>query len=49
MKPQIPMSELNYLPPAEKPKQQTQLGLIGPIGFKKRQFFIQISMDRNNR
>ena len=49
IKPQIPMSEINYLPPADKPNQEIQLDFIGPIRFKQRRFYILISIDRDSR
>ena len=49
IKPQIPMSEINYLPPADKPNQEIQLDFIGPIRFKQRRFYILISIDRHSR
>ena len=49
IKPQIPMSEINYLPPADKPNQEIQLDFIGPIRFKQRRFYILISIDRYGR
>ena len=49
IKPQIPMSEINYLPPADKPNQEIQLDFIGPIIFRQRRFYILISIDRYSR
>ena len=49
IKPQIPMSEINYLPPADKPNQEVPLDFIGPIRCKQRRFFIVISIDRYSR
>ena len=49
IKPQLPMTEINYLPPAEKPNQEIQLDFIGPIRFKHRRFYILISIDRYSR
>ena len=46
VKPQIPMSEVNYLPPAEKPDPKFQVDFIGPIRFKQLRYFILISIDR---
>ena len=40
IKPQLPMTEINYLPPVEKTNQEIQLYLIGPIRFKHRRFYI---------
>ena len=39
------MTEINYLPPAEKPNQEIQL----EIRFKHRRFYILISIDRYSR
>ena len=49
MKPQLPMTEINYFPPAEKTNQEIQLDLIGPIRFKHRRFYILLSIDRYSR
>ena len=39
---QIPMTEINYLPPVEITNQEFQLDLIGPKQFRHRRFFKQI-------
>ena len=49
IKPQIPMSERNYLPPADKPNEEIQLDFIVPIRFEQRTFFISCSIDRYSR
>ena len=49
IKPQLPMTEINYLPPVEKTKQEIQLDFIGPIRFKQRRFYILLSIDRYSR
>ena len=49
IKPQIPMSEINYLPPTDKPNDEIQLDFIDAIRFKERRFFIYISIDRYSR
>ena len=49
IEPQVPMSEMNYLPPTDKPNEEIQLDFIGPIRFKQRRFFISISIDRYSR
>ena len=49
IKPQLPMTEINYIPPAEKPNQEIQLDFIGPKRFKHRRFYILISIDRYSR
>ena len=46
---QLPMTEINYLPPVEKPNQEILLVFIGPIIFKHRRFHILISVDRCSR
>ena len=43
---QIPMTELNYLPPTDKPNQEIRLDFIGPIRFKLTRFFMLLSIDR---
>ena len=48
-KPQLPMTEINYLPPAENNKQEIQLDFIEPIRIKHRRFFIVISIDQYSR
>ena len=40
------MTEINYLPPLEKPNQKIQLDFIGPIRFKHRRFYTLKSIDR---
>ena len=49
IKPQLPMTKINYLPQAEKPNQEIQLDFIGPIRFKHRRFYILISIGRYSR
>ena len=49
IKPQIPMTEIKYLPPVEKPNEEIQLDFIGPKRFKHRRFYILISIDRYSR
>ena len=46
IEPQLPMTEVNYLPPTKKPNEEIQWDFIGPIRFKKRRFFILVSIDR---
>ena len=46
IKPHIPMTEFNYLPPVEKTNQEIQLAFIGPMRFKHRRFYILLSIDR---
>ena len=40
IKPQFSMTVINYLSPVEKPNQEIQLDLIGPIRYKHRKFYI---------
>ena len=49
IKPQLPMTEINYLPPVEKTNQEIQLDFIGPIRFKHRRFYKSPSIDRYSR
>ena len=49
IKPQLPMTEINYLPPVEKPNQEIELDFIGPIRFEHRRFYILIYIDRYSR
>ena len=49
IKPQIPMTEINYLPPVEKTNQEIQLDFIGPKRSKHRRFYILLSIDRYSR
>ena len=49
IKPQLPMTETNYLPPEAKTNQEIQLDFIGPIRFKHRGFYILLSIDRYSR
>ena len=48
-KPQLPMTEINYLAPTENNNQEMKLDFIGPRRFKHRRFFILISKDRYSR
>ena len=48
-KAQIPMAEINSLPPVVKTNQEIKLDSIGSIGFKHRGFYILISIDRYSR
>ena len=38
------MTEINYLPPAEKTNHEIQLDFIGPIRFKHRRLYILIAI-----
>ena len=49
IKPQLPKTENNYLPPIEKSNQEIQLDFIGAIRFKHRRFYILLSIDRYSR
>ena len=49
IEPQIPMTEVNYLPTTGKPNQEIQLCSNGPIRFKQRRFFLLVSIDRYSR
>ena len=44
IKPQILMSEINYLQPTKESNREILLDFIGPIRFEQRQFFILISI-----
>ena len=46
IKPNIPSTEKNQLPPLNKPNEEIQLDFIGPITKKNRRFYILLSMDR---
>ena len=46
IKPNIPSTEKNQLPPLSKPNDEIQLDFIGPITEKNRRFYILLSMDR---
>ena len=46
IKPNIPSTEKNQLPPLNKPNEEIQLDFIGPITEKNRRFYILHSMDR---
>ena len=49
IKPQLLMSEIFYLPPADETNQETQLYFIEPMRYKQRRFFILVSIDRYTR
>ena len=49
IKPQLAMTEIINLPPAETTNQEIQLDFIGPIRIKHRRFNILISIDRYSR
>ena len=46
IKRQLTMTEINYLPPVEKPNQEIQLNFIGRKRFKHRRIYILLSIDR---
>ena len=49
VKAQIPKTELNYLPPADKPNQEIQLDFAQTKRFGQRRFHQIISIDRFSR
>ena len=49
IKPQLTMTEINYLPTIKKTNQEIQLDFIGPIRFKHRRYYILLSLDRYSR
>ena len=49
IRPIFRMSEIIFLPPADKANQEIQLDLIGPIKFNQRRFLLVISIDRYSR
>ena len=49
IKAQIPMTEIYYLPPPEKPNQEIQLDFAGPTRVKRRRFFLLVSKNRYMR
>ena len=46
IKPNIPSTEKNQLPPLNEPNEELQLDFIGPITERNRRFYILLSMDR---
>ena len=46
IKPNIPYTEKNNLPPLNSPNEEIRLGFIGPITENNRRFYILLSMDR---
>ena len=46
LKPNIPKTEQNRLPPLSAPNEEIQLDFIGPITEENRRFYILLSMDR---
>ena len=49
IKPQMPMTEISYSPPVEKPNEEIQLDFVGPIRFNYRRLYILISIDQYSR
>ena len=49
IKPQLPMTEINYLPPVEKPNQEIRLFFTEPRRFELLSFYILVSIDRYSR
>ena len=46
IKPNLPQTEKNSLPPLSKPNEEVQLDFIGPITENNRRFYILLSIDR---
>ena len=49
LKPNIPKTEQNSLPPLSAPNEEIQLDFIGPITDQNRRFYILLSMDRYSK
>ena len=49
IKPNIPKSEQNSLPPLRAPNEEIQLDFIGPITDQNRRFYILLSLDRYSK
>ena len=49
LKPNIPKTEQNSLPPLSAPNEEIQLDFIGPIMDQNRRFYILLSMDRYSK
>ena len=49
IKPNIPSTEANNLPPLSDPHKETQLDFIGPITERNRRFYILLSMDKYSK
>ena len=49
IKTNLPVTEVNFLPPVTEPNEEIQLDFIGPIRFKHRRFYILQSMDRYSK
>ena len=49
IKPNIPSSEKNSLPPLNNPNEEIQLDFIGPNTERNRRFYILLSMDRYSK
>ena len=49
IKPNIPSTEINSLPPLDNPNEEIQLDFIGPMTENNRRFYILLSMDRYSK
>ena len=49
IKPNIPSTEINSLPPLANPNEEIQLDFIGPMTENNRRFYILLSMDRYSK
>ena len=49
IKPNIPHSEINFLPELQEPNEEIQLDFIGPIRFNHKPFYILLAMDRYSK
>ena len=49
LKPNLPKTEQNHLPPLNSPNEEIQLDFIGPITEENRRFYILLSIDRYSK
>ena len=49
IKPNIPSTEINSIPPLDNPNEEIQLDFIGPMTENNRRFYILLSMDRYSK
>ena len=49
LKPNLPKTEQNHLPPLDSPNEEIQLDFIGPITQENRSFYILLSIDRYSK
>ena len=49
LKPNLPKTEQNHLPPLNSPNEEIQLDFIGPIAEENRRFYILLSIDRYSK